>query len=95
MALCKLERINYGKNWPASIKYRNLHSFKEGLILLRQSILEARRITHLHDSAHFTIPLNPCDVALVRNKKEQFDLLRSLDDGIYVILNCPFDFSIK
>ena len=39
------------------IKYQNLYSFKEGLILLCQSILETR-ITHLHGSAHFTIPLN-------------------------------------
>ena len=57
MALRKLERINYGGKWPVSIKYQNLHSFK-GLILLCQSILETRRITHLHGSAHFTIPLN-------------------------------------
>ena len=57
MALCKLERRNYGRKWPVSIKYQNLHSFKEGLILLCQSILETRRITHLHGWAHFTIPL--------------------------------------
>ena len=56
MALHKLER-RYGGKWPVSIKYQNLHSFKEGLILLCQSILETRRITHLHGSAHFTIPL--------------------------------------
>ena len=29
----------------------------KGLILLCQSIFEMRRITHLHGSAHFTIPL--------------------------------------
>ena len=58
MVLRKLERINYGGKWPVSIKYQNLHSFKEGLILLCQSILEERRITHLHGSAHFTIPLS-------------------------------------
>ena len=58
MALRKLERRNYGRKWPVSIKYQNLHSFKEGLILLCQSILETRRITYLHGSAHFTIPLN-------------------------------------
>ena len=58
IVLRKLERINYGRRWPVSIKYQNLHSFKEGLILLCQSILEMRRITHLHGSAHFTIPLN-------------------------------------
>ena len=57
MALCKLERRNYGGKWPMSIKYQNLHSFKEGLILQCQSILETRRITHLNGSAHFTIPL--------------------------------------
>ena len=57
MALRKLERRNYGGKWPVSIKYQNLHSFKKGLILLCQCILETRRITHLHDSAHFTIPL--------------------------------------
>ena len=58
MALRKLERRNYGGKWPVSIKYQNLHFLKEGLILLRQSILETKRITHLHGSGHFTIPLN-------------------------------------
>ena len=58
MALCKLERRNYGGKWPASIKYQNLHSFKEGFFLLCQSNLETRRVIHLHGSAHFTIPLN-------------------------------------
>ena len=58
MALHKLERRNYGRKSPVSIKYQNLHSFKEELILLCQSILETRRITHLHGSVHFTIPLN-------------------------------------
>ena len=58
MALCKLERRNYGRKWPVSIKYQNLHSFKEGLILLCQSILEKRRITLLHGSTHFTILLS-------------------------------------
>ena len=57
MALRKLEMRNYGGKLPVSIKYQNLHSFKEGLILLCQSILETRRIIHLHGSAHFTIPL--------------------------------------
>ena len=57
MALHKLERRNYGRKWPVSIKYQNLHSFKEGLILLCQSILETRRIAHLNGTAHFTIPL--------------------------------------
>ena len=58
MVLHKLERRNYGGKWLVSIKYQNLHSFKEGLIFLCQSILETRRITHLHGSAHFAIPLS-------------------------------------
>ena len=58
MALRKLQRRNYDGKWPMSIKYQNLHSFKEELILLCQSILETRRTTHLHDSAHFTISLS-------------------------------------
>ena len=56
MTLRKRERSNYGGKWPVSIKYQNLHTFKEGLILLCQGILETRR-TQLHGSAHFTIPL--------------------------------------
>ena len=59
MVLHKPERRNYGRQLLVSIKYQNLHSFKEGLILLCQSILETRRITHLHASVHFTIPLIP------------------------------------
>ena len=57
MALRKLERRKYDGKLPVSIKYQNLHSFKESLILLCQSILERRRTTHLHGSAHFTTPL--------------------------------------
>ena len=57
IALHTLERSNYGGKSPVSIKYKNLHTFKEGLILLSQSILETGRITHLHGSAHYTIPL--------------------------------------
>ena len=57
MALRKLVRRNYGGKLPVSVKYQNLHSFKEGLIFLCQGILEERRITHLHGSAFFTIPL--------------------------------------
>ena len=56
MALRKLERRNYGGKSPVSIKYQNLHSFKE-MTRLCQSILETRRISHLHGSALFTIPL--------------------------------------
>ena len=58
MALHKLERRYYGRKSQVSIKYQNLHSFKEGLIVLCQNILEKRRITHLHGSAHFAIPLD-------------------------------------
>ena len=57
MALCKLVRRNYSRKLPVSIKYENLHSFKEEVILWCQNILETRRITHLHGSAFFTIPL--------------------------------------
>ena len=57
MVLRKLLRRNYGGKLLVSIKYQNLHSFKEGLILLRQSILQMRRMTHLHGSAVFIIPL--------------------------------------
>ena len=57
MVLRKLVRRNYGGKLLVSIKYQNLHYFKEGLILLHQSILETRRMTHLHGSAVFTIPL--------------------------------------
>ena len=58
MALLNLVGRNYGGKSPVSIKYQNLYSFKEGLILLCQSILETRGITYLHGSALFTIPLN-------------------------------------
>ena len=57
MALRKLVRRKYGGKSPVSIKYQNLHSFEEGLILLCQSIFEMRRITYLRGSALFTIPL--------------------------------------
>ena len=77
MALHKLERRNYGRKWPVSIKYQNLHSFKEQLILLCQSILEMRRITHLHGSAHFTIPLktSPMLKFSLQNSSQSFEIL--------------------
>ena len=53
-----------------SIKYQNLHSFKKGLILSCQSILETRRITHLHGSAHFTIPVRK-RVSKTKEKRTQ------------------------
>ena len=37
--------------------YENLHSFKDGMILLCWSILKTRRILYLHDLTFFTIPL--------------------------------------
>ena len=43
MALRNPVRSNYGGNSPVSIKYESLRSFKEGVNLLRQSILETRR----------------------------------------------------
>ena len=51
-------QTSFSVHSPLSTKNENLHSFKEGLILLCQSILETRRISHLHGSALFTIPLN-------------------------------------
>ena len=57
MALQKLVRSNHGGKSPVSIKQENLHSFKEGVILLCLNILETRRILHLHGSGLFKIPL--------------------------------------
>ena len=73
-ALRKLKRTNYGRKWPVSIKYQNLHSFKEGLILLCQSILETRRRTHLHGSAQFKIHLSSFKLFLlpIRNIHSTF-----------------------
>ena len=71
----RLVRRNYGGKLPVSIKYQNLHSFKEGLIRLCQSILETRRISHLHGSASFTIPLTD---ARHENVPPPFDLTRIL-----------------
>ena len=53
-------RKNYGGKLLVSIKYQNLH-FKEGMIVLCQSILETRWISHLHGSALFTILLSYFD----------------------------------
>ena len=52
MALRNLVRSNYGGKLPVSVKYENLHSFKE-LVILCQSILETQGISHLHGSALF------------------------------------------
>ena len=56
MALRKLERSSYGGMSPVSIKYENVHSFKEAVILLCQISLETRRI-YLLGSAQFTVSL--------------------------------------
>ena len=58
MTLRTLVRINYGGKLPISIKCHNLHSFKEGVIVLCQSIIGARRISLLYDSLLFTVPLS-------------------------------------
>ena len=89
MALYKLERINYGGKWLVSIKYQNLHSFKEGLILLFQSIHETRRITHLHGSAHFTIPLiSLCSIpkGMYNKATRRVAILKSLCDHLIRLL---------
>ena len=56
--MCILVKRNYGGKLLVSSKCHNLHSFKEGMIFLCQSIFEARQISHVHGSALFTIPLN-------------------------------------
>ena len=53
-----------------SIKYQNLHSLKEGMIHLCQSILETRRISYVHGSAPFTIPLRTKNRQLVHSPYE-------------------------
>ena len=58
MTLRTLVRINYGGKLPISIKCHNLHSFKEGVIVLCQSIIGARGISLLYDSLLFTVPLS-------------------------------------
>ena len=61
MVLHKLVRRNYNGKLLVSIKYQHLHSFKERMIHLCQSILETRKISHLQGSTPFTVPLNcPC-----------------------------------
>ena len=72
MALSKLVRRNHGRKKPVSIKYENLHCFKEGVILLCQSILETRRISHLHGSALFTIPRKLGQHPIILPKKALF-----------------------
>ena len=83
MAPRKLERRNYGGKSPVSIKYQNPYSFKEEVILLYQSILETRRITHLHDSALFTIPLSYFDVLWVLVFRGLFRTQSNIYDGAF------------
>ena len=74
MELLTLVRRNYGGKLPVSIQCHNTHSFKEGVILLCQSILETRQISHLHDSALFTIPLS-----IKRRHKDVLVFIISMD----------------
>ena len=53
MMLRKLVRQNYGGKLTVSIKYQNLYSFKEGVILLCQSILKTRRTRVFYKQLHF------------------------------------------
>ena len=46
MVLHKLVRRNSGEKLLVSIRYQYLHSFKERMIHLCQSILETRKISH-------------------------------------------------
>ena len=57
MALRKLIRRNHGGIPPVIIKCHNLHYFQEGVILLCETTLETRQISHLNSSPLFTIPL--------------------------------------
>ena len=67
-----LVRRNYDGKLPESIKYQNLQSFKEGMIHLCQSILEARQRSHLRGSAPFTIPLKMMKNAFLFHLKSSF-----------------------
>ena len=68
MALPKRVRRNYGGKSPVSFKYQNLHSFKEGMILLCQSILKTRRKSHLHGSALYN-PFNGSTILFSKHRK--------------------------
>ena len=87
MALRKLVRRNYGRKLPVSIKYQNRHSFKEGVILLCQSIIETRRISHLHGSAPIAIPLS-----IIHEMQKSFDESPPVDvRGIFLGISKVFD----
>ena len=87
MALCKLERKNYGGKLLVSIKYQNLHPFNEGLILLCQSILEMRRITHSHGSAHFATPLKEKALLLDMISHKKVFASNSLKMSVSLVVN--------
>ena len=80
MALHKLVRSNYGW-WKLArcIKYENLYFSKEGLILLIQSILETKRILHLHGSTLFTIPLKQRSTSYTSNNRINVFIFCELD----------------
>ena len=67
MALHILVMRNYAGKALESIKCLNFHSFKEGLTLLCQSILETRRMSHLHGSALFIIPSRKPEMRLLQH----------------------------
>ena len=93
MVLRKLKRRNYGGKWPVSIKYQNFHTFKEGLTLLCQSILETRRITHLNGSAHFIIPLSEELENSVNPAIYDHDLMKNFQLGAFDRLELYISFS--
>ena len=67
----KLVKRNYGGKSLVSIKYQNFHSCKEVMILLCQSILETRRIAHLHGSAHSNLfKVTSCNLSDIVRKRQ-------------------------
>ena len=58
MALRKLVRSNYGEKSLGVSNMKMPILLKKGVILLCQSNLDTKRISHLPGSPHFTIPLN-------------------------------------
>ena len=58
MALCQLERRTDGGWIPVSVKYVIFGSFKEGMIIVCQIIIETERMAIWYSLDLFTIPLN-------------------------------------
>ena len=78
MAQHMLVRSSYGRKSLVSIKYEDLHSFKEGVILLCQSMLETRRISHI-TFTWLTSLYNPFNMgyygaAVMSNLERAFDV---------------------